>query len=144
MSWDQIWKLPRSPYSREEVDRAVKKAVEEYGDVKRPQPDPDLEEFAEDFAADEEEEERFEYGVLIPPRLLEEAGDEPEEEPGDDGLYECVFSVYSSAGGPGEADHWQVHVYSNEAQNRDANLAVSTIAARVSVLLGGSEDPEPI
>lgn len=143
MSWDQIWTLPRSRYTKDDIDRAVNKAAEGFVGVKLSSPVAELEDSAEDFAADDEQGEGFTYTVLIPEDHLADAGDEPEEEPGDDGCYECVFSVRATIG-EGEAGRWQVHVDSNEAQNRDANLAVSAIAARVSVLLGGSDDPEEI
>lgn len=31
MSWDNVWPLPRSSYALEEIDRAVKKALSEFG-----------------------------------------------------------------------------------------------------------------
>lgn len=136
MSWDQLWSLPHADYPRARVAAAVDKAIADFPGTTLAPLDPDLAEFAEDFARDEEEAGAFEFSLVIPRRWLTEAGDEPRLERPD---YECLMTI----AGDDDAG-WQVCVSSGEASNRDANLAISAIAARVSVLLGGPEEPEAL
>lgn len=126
MSWDNVWPLPRSSYSLEEIDAAVNKALAEFGAKSIPR-----EEWEEE---DEEEPAGRTVWVSLPVALLEEHDDEPDE----DEDHEAVFSITD------DGERWEISVNSNEGQNREAALTISAIAGRVSALLGGSEEPEPL
>lgn len=134
MSWDQIWVLPGRTHRREAVEAAVRKAVAEFEGTSLVTAG-----WADDVADEATDAEGYAFELLVPQRWLDDAGDEPEHE-ADDGLYQGVIRVAPDDTG-GE---WMVSVASDEADNHDANLAVSTIAARISVFLGGPEEPEPI
>lgn len=43
-----------------------------------------------------------------------------------------------------DGERWEITVDSNEGENREVALTISAIAGRVSALLGGSEEPEPL
>ena len=77
--------------------------------------------------------------MALPVRLLEQNGDDPASD--DD--HEGVFTVATNVLGADSA-RWEVCMHSNDAQNREANMTIGLIAARVSVLLGGPDEPEPI
>ncbi len=145
MSWNQIWKLTRRDYSPEEILTAVKSAVAEFpGAALVADPDGldaynayDLEDGIEDNGA---------YFVTLPPSLLLDAGDAPPD-PEDDEPYTGVILVEPPNLTPeegGDELEWSVVVDSDSEDNRIANLAISAIAARLSVLLGGSAEVEPL
>lgn len=131
MSWDNVWPLPRAEYSIEEVERAVTKALAEFKVKRLP---------LESYIDWEEEDEPpgIAVCVALPVRLLAQHGDEPS---GNDD-HEGVFTVATNVLGD-DTERWEVCVHSNDAQNREANLSIGLIAARVSVLLGGPDEPEP-
>lgn len=132
MSWDNVWPLPRKDYPVEELERAVTKALGEFGVKRLPlEPYDDWEE--------EDETPGLAVRVALPVRLLEENDDEPV----DDEDHEALFTVTANVLGD-DSERWEVCVHSNDAQNREANMTIGLIAARVSVLLGGSDEPVPL
>ncbi len=136
MSWDNVWPLPRARYTRSEVDEAVAKTLRELR-LKRPVDDDSA--WPDEELDGDDEAESFNYTVVIPRALLEEHGDQP----ADEDEYECEFTVAPNILGD-DSERWEVCVHSNDAQNREASMAVAHVAARVSVLLGGPDEPEPL
>ena len=135
VAWENVWLLPEASYDKSRIDVAVKRALAEFEGMALAPLDPELAEFANDFARDEADAESFEFAVIVPRRWLDE-GDAPRF---DADTYTCAFSVVRR-----DDDGWQIVVDSNQAENRDAGIAVSYLASRVSVLLGGPEDAEPM
>jgi hypothetical protein len=139
MSWDNVWPLPRTSYAREEVERAVAKAIGELGATRlpdKPYIDWEEEEASDD---DDKDDDSWAFNVSIPRKVLVDHGDEPAAH----AEYECVFTVALNILGD-DTERWEVCVHSNDWQNRKATMAVGHLAARVSVLLGGPDEPEPI
>lgn len=132
MSWDNVWPLPRTDSSVEELERAVKKALGEF-DVKR------LPLESDDDWDDEDESPGIVVRVAMPVRLLEENDDEPVDDEDHEGLFMVTTNVLGD-----DTERWEVCVHSNDAQNREANMTIGLIAARVSELLGGPAEPEPL
>jgi hypothetical protein len=137
MSWENVWPLPRS-YVVTDIEAAIAKAIADHAGVRLTPVDPDLAEFADDFAADEVASASIERTISIPRRWLRDAGDRPRGDPQDGDGYVCTFTVDEVDGA------WRVWFGSNDAQNRDAYGALAMVVARISVLLGGPEDCEPI
>ena len=133
MSWDNVWPLPRATYSRAELERAVTRATTELGMTLLPDED---EGDGDDEWDDDDEGETHSFTVSIPRAVLAEHDDDSRE------ACECVFSIANE--GDEDEPHWAVSVFSNEAMNREASSSLSMLASRVSVLLGGSEDCEPL
>lgn len=131
MSWDNVWPLPRSTYSPDELEQAVTTALREFGVKRLP-----LETYVDWEEGDEPP--GIAVRVALPVRLLDENGDEP----ADGGDHEGLFTVATNVLGD-DSERWEVCVHSNDAQNREANMTIGLIAARVSVLLGGPDEPEP-
>ena len=135
MSWNNVWPLPRAGYAKDEIERAVAKTIAEFG-VKR-LPDQQYPDWEEDES--DGDDAQFAFRVSIPRRLRELYGDQP----GEAGDCECVFTVMENILGD-DTERWEVCVHSNDEQNREANMAVAQLAAKVSMLLGGPEEPETI
>lgn len=132
MSWDQVWTLPRKDYTNQEVQLALKRVLEDFSGVERI-----VDEF--DGVDPQNGEDSLELAFRIPELMVLDEGDEPEGEPDEEGFFECVLTIEDDEEGP-----WQIIVSSDEAQNRDANLTICALASRISVLLGGPEQPAPI
>lgn len=132
MSWDNVWPLPRPSYSPEELERAVTKALAEFNVKRLP-----LESY--DDWEEEDETPGIAVRVALPVRLLEENDDEPVDDEDHEGLFTVATNVLGD-----DSERWEVCVHSNDAQNREANMTIGLIAARVSVLLGGPDEPEPL
>jgi hypothetical protein len=132
MAWDNIWPLPRSSYTRSEVENAVGKAIKELG-VKRLPDKPYI-----DWEGDGDDP-GFAFNVSVPRKLLVKFGDQPD----DADEYHCVFTVAQNTLAD-DSERWEVCVHSNDEANRTANMAVSNLAAEVSLLLGGPDSPEAL
>ncbi len=131
MSWDNVWPLPRT-YSTDELEQAVVKALREFGVKRLP---------LETYIDWEESEEPpgIAVRVALPVRLLVQNGDEPANQRDHEGVFLVATNVLDD-----DSERWEVCVHSNDAQNREANMTIGLIAARVSVLLGGPDEPEPL
>lgn len=134
MSWSASWRLPTRELDRARIDAALAKLVRppamklgtNLGDG--------------DFDDDELDLGSIEVSVGVLGRLLSEHGDSPESEPDDEGYFWGHLALY-----PGDEDDERAFIVvdSNDGQNRSCWMTIGDLAGRLSVALGGPEEPEP-
>lgn len=141
MSYSATWRLKVHDVERSRVEAALAKILKSHGAKLGPAVDDEFEEFASDFEEDSLDAGSHEFSIGLLGRELTAHGDNPTEEPDDDGRFWGVIAVCA---GDEKKDPAYITIDSNDAQNRACWLALGAIAGELSVALGGPSEPEPL
>jgi hypothetical protein len=136
MSYDMSWSMPGPELDRQKLEAAIQKALSEFpGVVRDSGVDEDLAEFAEDFAADETEEDGFTFFLGLPEAMVRELAEGPVGgEPDDDGLYWGEVSVLPAS----EDVPAGLMMHSGASDNRECWMALGEVVGRIAELLGAT------